>query len=138
MPPRELFLSHSSEDREEALRLVELLQGHGIPVFYAPQNIAGSQQWQNEILAALERCDWFAVLLSPNSARSMWVQRECAFAFQEPRFNHRIVPIVLESCELGPMKWLRIWQRVDLSDDYREGCRQLLRIWGIGLKEQPV
>jgi hypothetical protein len=135
MPPRELFLSHSSQDREAAERLVKLLQDHGIAVFYSPQNIVGSQQWQNEILAALERCDWFAVLLSPNAVQSMWVQRECAFAFQEPRFNNCIVPILFQECDLGPMKWLRIWQMVNISTDFGEGCRQLLRIWGLGLKE---
>lgn len=138
MPPLELFLSHSSRDREVAQRLAELLRSHGIPVFYSPENIVGSQQWQNEILNALVRCDWFAVLITPDAVDSMWVQRECAYAFKERRYNDRIVPIVLRPCELESIRWLELWQMVDLSADFREGCRQLLRVWGIGLIEQPV
>ena len=35
MPPREAFLSHSSEDRATAQRIAELLREHEVPTFYA-------------------------------------------------------------------------------------------------------
>ncbi len=58
-----------------ARRISGLLRRHGIPVFFSPQNIIGAQQWQDEILKALQRCDWFLVLLSPDAVDSMWVIR---------------------------------------------------------------
>ena len=38
-----------------AQRLATVLIRHGVPTFFSPQNIIGAQQWQNEILSALQR-----------------------------------------------------------------------------------
>jgi TIR domain len=52
--PAEIFLSHSSRDRQMASRIAAVLRGHGIPVFLSPENIVGAQQWQEEILKGLQ------------------------------------------------------------------------------------
>jgi len=62
--PRETFLSHSSKDRRFAMRLATMLRDHGMPVWYAPTEIIGAQQWHDEIGSALARCDWFVLVLS--------------------------------------------------------------------------
>ena len=93
MAPNEVFLSHSSEDQVTAERIAQTLVAHGVPIFYSPENIVGAQQWQNEILHALQRCDWFIVLLSPDAIESMWVKREVAFALNDSRYEDRIVPL---------------------------------------------
>src|SRR5487761_1865919 len=131
-----LFLSHSNEDRAMAERLSLLLRAHGVPTFYSPVNLLGAQQWQDEILNALRRCDWFMVLLSPKAIESMWVRRETAYALNERRFENRIIPLRYSPCDLGTLSWLRIFQTVDLETDFREGCRELLRVWGIGLRAE--
>jgi hypothetical protein len=135
MQPTEVFLSHSSEDRAMAERIAACLRGHGVPTFYSPVNLVGAQQWQNEILGALERCDWFAVLLSPDAVNSMWVKREAAFALNEPRYEDRIVPLVYRPCDFGPLKWLQLFQYVDFQGEFDEACRALLRVWGLGLRQ---
>jgi hypothetical protein len=63
--PQEIFLSHSSLDNQFASDLAAVIRRHGIPVWYSRTNILGAQQWQDEIGAALQRCDWFVVILSP-------------------------------------------------------------------------
>ena len=137
MPPREAFLSHSSEDRAIAQRIAEMLCDNGVPTFYAPANVVGHQQWQDEILKALQRCDWFLVLLSPDAIQSMWVKRETAFALKERRYEDKIVPLNYRDCDLGPLEWLRLYQFVDFRADFSEGARTLLRVWGLGLKSLP-
>ena len=67
MLPTEIFLSHSSRDRKFASELANVLTQHGLRVFYSPHNIRGAQQWQDEILGGLQRCDWFLVILSPDA-----------------------------------------------------------------------
>ena len=134
MPPREVFLSHASQDHEVAERISRLLHAHGVPTFYSPTNLLGAQQWQDEILKALQRCDWFAVLLSPEATRSMWVRRETAYALRDPRFDNQIIPLMYRPCELGFLDWLQVFQLVDFQGDFREACQRLLRIWGIGLR----
>ena len=79
MLPAEVFLSHSSQDREMASRVAETLRAHGVPVWFSESNILGAQQWHDEIGAALVRCDWFIVLLSPDAVSSNWVKRELLF-----------------------------------------------------------
>ena len=61
--PKEVFLSHSSLDWEFAEKIVELLRRHGVPVWYGPSSIRGAQQWIDEVGDALERCDWFVILI---------------------------------------------------------------------------
>jgi threonine aldolase len=43
--PNEVFLSHSSFDRQFASELAEVMRRHGIPVWYSQTNILGAQQW---------------------------------------------------------------------------------------------
>lgn len=132
MAPNEVFLSHSSEDQVTAERLAQTLVAHGVPIFYSSENIVGAQQWQNEILHALQRCDWFIVLLSPDAIESMWVKREVAFALNDSRYEDRIVPLNYRNCDLASMQWLTLFQMVDLTGEFAEGCRDLLQTWGIG------
>lgn len=135
MPPTEVFLSHSAHDRNIASQIAEVLRRHGVPVFYSPHNIIGAQEWHDEIGAALARCDWFLLLLSPESVTSEWVKRELMYALiKKDRYKGRIVPVLLRDCDLEALSWtLPALQRVDLTRDFEEGCRALLRIWGIGL-----
>jgi hypothetical protein len=134
MPPVEVFLSHSSEDADVARRVAEVLVSHGIPVFSTPSNLIGAQQWQEEILKALQRCDWFMVLLSPDAVNSLWVRREIAIALNDARFENHIVPLNYRACDMTRIAWLKLIQMVDFTGDFESGCRDLLRTWGVGLR----
>ena len=136
MIPNEVFLSHSDANWQFASSIVEVLQRHGIPVWYSRINIVGAQQWHDEIGEALQRCDWFIVILSPDSVESMWVKRELSFALSEKRFENNIVPLLYQSCNIKKLSWtlLSSFQLVDFTQSFEEGCRQLLRIWGIGYR----
>lgn len=138
MQPKEIFLSHSSQDKEFALQVVEVLRSHGLAVWYAPFNIIGAQQWQDEIGAALERCDWFVIILSPNAATSMWVKREISHAISEPRLVNNIVPLRFVECEVKSLSWvLPQYQTIDFTASLEDGFTQLLRVWGMGFKGLP-
>jgi hypothetical protein len=100
MQPNELFLSYSSLDHAFASSIVSVLRQHVIPVWHSETNLIGAQQWHDEIGAALRRCDWFALLLSPNATASMWVKRELRFALDERRFEGKILPLLYQSCDL--------------------------------------
>ncbi|MBN1508652.1 MAG: toll/interleukin-1 receptor domain-containing protein [Sedimentisphaerales bacterium] len=133
MLPREIFLSHSSKDKKFAGALAEVLRNHGVPVWFSRTNIKGAQQWHDEIGAALKRCDWFLLTLSPNSVKSMWVKRELLFALQQNHFENRIVPLLLRPCDHERLSWtLSLFQFVDFTSVFADGYRELLRIWGIG------
>jgi hypothetical protein len=133
MLPNEVFLSHASPDQAFASSIAEKLRQHGIPVWYSRTNILGAQQWHDEIGAALKRCDWFLLLLSPHAVASMWVKRELLFALQQDRFENRIVPVLLQPCTFEQLSWvLPSFQIIDFQKPQDEGCRDLFKIWGLG------
>lgn len=133
--PHEVFLSHSNVDRDFVSALAEVLRRHGVPVWYSKINILGAQDWHDEIGAALGRCDWFLIVLSANSVGSMWVKRELMFALQEKRFAEKIVPVLYQACDYKSLSWvLPGIQFISFQQSFEQGCRDLLRIWGIGLQ----
>ena len=50
-----LFVSHVTEDRAAALKIVDELERRGIPCWIAPRNIEPGKPFDDEIVAALER-----------------------------------------------------------------------------------
>ena len=131
--PKEMFLSHSSLDGEFASKIADLLRRHGISVWHGPTSIRGGDQWHDEIGAALERCDWFVILLSPNSMKSAWMKLELVYALKEERYKKRIVPVLIRVFKYHRFSWtFHSYQLVDFTEDFEKGCRALLRIWGIG------
>ena len=86
-------------------QIAELLRDHGVPVWHGPTNIRGGQHWHDEIGDALERCDWFVILLSPHSLKSVWVKRELIFALEEKRYDKSIVPVLISACNHRQLSW---------------------------------
>ena len=110
-----------------------MLRDHGVPIWFSGGNIIGAQQWHDEIGRALERCDWFVVVLSPASVKSRWVKQELLFALNERRYQNRIVPVLRKDCNHRALSWtLRSFQMVDFTGEFEAGCASLLRVWGIG------
>lgn len=137
MLPQEVFLSHSSRDSEFVDLIAETMRRHGIPVWYSRTNIIGAQQWHDEIGAALQRCDWLALVLSPDSVESRWVKRELLYALQQNRFENKIIPILFKSCDYERLSWtLSSFQLVVFTNSFEEGCRELMRTWGLGYRSQ--
>ena len=130
--PKEAFLSHAARDRRFVKRLARTLGEHGVRYWYSEAHILGAQQWHDEIGLALARCDWFLLILSPAAVKSKWVKRELLYALQDDRYLDRIVPIVRRRCDSAALSWtLASFQRVDFTEDFHRGCRDLLRIWGL-------
>ncbi len=131
--PQEVFLSHSSRNRTFVNKLADVLREHGIPVWYSETNIVGAQQWHDEIGNALDRCDWFVLVISPSAVKSEWVKRELVRALMEPSYQDRIVPIMYRPSDPDQLSWtLKGMQLVDFTGAFDKGCRDLLRVWGVG------
>ena len=132
MLPREVFLSHSSRDRQFAARLAEVLRRHGIPVWYSKTHVRGAQQWHDAIGLALKRCTWFVVILSPSAVNSIWVKNELLFALNQRRYRNRIAPVLYKKCKYEKLSWtLSNFQIVDFAKSADQGYRELLRMWNV-------
>lgn len=128
--PKEIFLSHASGDRRFANKLANTLRKKGIAVWYGRTHLRGAQQWQREIGKALQRCDWFVVVLSPKSVKSMWVERELSYALNQKRYQDKIVPVLLRQCDHENFNWtLASFQMVDFTQIFPQGLLKLLKVW---------
>ena len=137
MLPNEVFLSHSSLDRQFATSIAEVMRAHGVPVWYSQTNIIGARQWHDEIGAALQRCDWFVLILSPNAVISTWVKRELLYALRQDRLENKIVPLIFQPCDYERLSWtLSDFQMVDFTSSFDDGCAALLRMWGLGYRRE--
>jgi hypothetical protein len=128
--PFEVFVSHSSKDSVFVDRVKTVLTDHGVKSFVSKTSIQGAQQWHDEIGAALKRCDWFLLVLTPRSVRSAWVKHELIYALQSNRYRGRIIPVLYESCNPGALSWtLPAIESIDFRKDFDEACARLLNIW---------
>jgi hypothetical protein len=132
--PSEIFLSHSHKDHAATVRLAEVLQRHGVPSWFSERNISGAQQWLDEIGAALERCDWFIVLLTPAAVESKWVKRELTYALNEDRYDGRVIPLLVQDCDYKKLAWPLSTLQIIPFRRFPTGCTALLKLWGIGYR----
>ncbi|HUU84912.1 MAG TPA: toll/interleukin-1 receptor domain-containing protein [Phycisphaerae bacterium] len=136
--PAEVFLSHSSQNRSFAIKLAETIRHHGMPVWYSDTNIVGAQQWHDEIGKALARCDWFVLILSPDSLGSKWVKHELLYALNDSRYEDHIVPILYRKCDPSALSWtLQAFQMIDFTRKHADGFQELFRVWGVGYRGSP-
>lgn len=133
-----LFLSHASKDRAFVLSLTRILKQNKLRFWYSAIDIRGARQWHDEIGRALEECNWFLVVLTPDALRSQWVKRELLFALDEDRYHERIIPLLYKRCKYSRLSWtLPGFQLVDFTASFDDGCKHLLEIWGIPYKPKP-
>lgn len=87
----DVFLSYSTQDKDEARAIHAALAKAGKKCFLAERNIKPGDKFRDEIRAALAGSKEVWILLSPNSVKSEWVQREVSAAWA---LEKRIVPIL--------------------------------------------
>ena len=132
--PQEIFLSYSHHDAALARKLVKTLRKHGVATWYSQQHVSGAEQWLDQIGAALDRCDWFVVLLTPAAVSSKWVKRELTYALDQDRYVGRIVPLLVKECDYQNLAWpLRTLQMIRFKP-YAAGCKALLKLWGLSYR----
>jgi hypothetical protein len=99
---KKVFISYSSKDYEVAVRLAVDLSNAGHTPWLDEFNILVGQSVPQEISTGLQGCDFVFVLLSNNSVKSHWVERE----WQTKYWNEietgkiKVIPILLEKCEI--------------------------------------
>ncbi|MBW4579959.1 MAG: AAA-like domain-containing protein [Tildeniella nuda ZEHNDER 1965/U140] len=123
-----VFISYRSKEPDSGLaqQFYESLQAAGHHVFLAGESIRLGENWSQRIDDALEQCDFFLLLLSPQSAVSEMVTEEVRRAKQlrDTREDHRpgILPIRVNFPFTSPLNYdlrgylQRIQQREWMTD----------------------
>ena len=72
-----VFLSYSRKDEQYVSELQQKLRAEDIFAWRDKTNIGGSVEWAKALEAALKNLDALVVVVTPNSAQSQWVEKEC-------------------------------------------------------------
>lgn len=116
-----VFISHSNQDSDQTRYVANSLRGAGFGVWVDYDSIRGGADWLCEVEAGIQRCDALVVVLSASSASSVWVERECLYAWQlgKPVFTALVADILI------PLHLINI-QYCDLRAQPAEGMARLI------------
>jgi F-box protein 11 len=92
----DIFLSYSHQDADFMKRLRDYLRANSFEVWTDENLEPGSEAWTFEVQQALGQAHCLTVILSPDAARSIWVERELALA---QALTLPIFPILLRGDE---------------------------------------
>lgn len=94
MDRRDLFISHSSADKETAAALAADFERRGITCWIAPRDIPFGGTYQAEIVKAIEHCGAMLLLFSDAANKSEHILREVELAAHEKK---PIYPLRIDS-----------------------------------------
>ncbi len=89
----DVFLSYSTQDKDEARQIYDALAEVGKSCFMAEKSLQPGDKFQDEIRASIRASAEVWILVSPRSIQSAWVQREVSAAWA---LDKRIVPVLLQ------------------------------------------
>jgi PQQ-dependent catabolism-associated CXXCW motif protein len=90
-----VFISHASENRDEANELVALIESKGMTAWIAPRDVRPGFDYSEELQRALENCAAFVVIVTADANTSPYVRAETEMAFsnQKPMLPVRLADI---------------------------------------------
>jgi TolB-like protein/Flp pilus assembly protein TadD len=89
----QVFISHSSKDKEIADAICHQLESAEIPCWMAPRNIEYGSDWTEGIMRGITACRIFVLVFSENANGSGHVRREVAKAFS---LGLQVIPFRIE------------------------------------------
>lgn len=123
-----VFLSHSSKDHELVVdHLKPALEAAGLRAWCSSSDLRASDNWEQQIRAALANADWFLVIVTPAAIQSEWVRAETHWAVEH--MPTHVVPLLGALCRPIDLHLrLGTLQYVDLRSGLETGLRQILGI----------
>jgi len=124
-----VFLSHNAVDKPFVRRLARDLVLRGIRVWLDEAELLVGDSLLTKIASAIEEMEYLAVILSPNSVGSAWVQRELEIAMSDQLMAKRVkvLPILAADCLLPRFLQDLFYIRMDTDEHYAAGLENLMR-----------
>lgn len=128
-----VFLSHNFADKPFVRRLAADLGNQGISYWLDEAEIKVGESLIEKIRSGIDEVDYVAVVLSPDSTASSWVQREVDVAMNQEILGRRVkvLPIMYRNCD--PPGFLLGKRYADFTDDrrYSAALEDLVRSLGV-------
>jgi len=128
-----IFLSHNQRDKDFVRRLGVDLQRLGASVWLDEREIEIGDSIVTAVQTAIASADYVAVVLSPHSVQSRWVQREMEAAFAEEINSGlvKILPLLRADCDIPPFLQARLYADFRAEQDYAAGLNKIATRLGL-------
>ncbi len=128
-----IFLSHSSSDKLFVRRLAEDLRTNDVKVWIDEAEIQIGDSLIRKIQEGITSADFVGAILSQASVKSRWVQHELENAITREISGSflKVLPIVIEECEIPAFLSSRKYADFRNENDYPLVLANLLRAMGI-------
>ena len=93
-----VFISYSSADREDAFRLLKIVEAAGADAWMDFFDIKPSSLLDRELTSNLDGADVACILLTPSAVASKWVTYEIEHAKQRTASGLRVLPVIVRPC----------------------------------------
>jgi hypothetical protein len=122
-----IFLSHTHADKSFVRRLASDLRERGVKVWLDEWELGVGDSLTQRIQASILEAGYLALVLSPRSVTSAWVNRELSAALTEElhRKGVFILPILIEDCDI-PL-FIQDKMYADFRYQYSDGLDAILR-----------
>ena len=94
-----VFISHGSENRDEASALCAFIESRGVTAWMAPRDVRPGIDYSEALQAAIEGCTAFVVLVTDMANKSPYVRAETEMAFSNSK---PIFPVRLSDIKPAP------------------------------------
>ena len=94
---QKIFISYSRKDIDFVRKLAGDLEKAGYDVWWDITDLRGGDDWVKALPAAIEAAEYFIIILTPNSIKSEWVQKEYTQALS---LHKKIIPMMFEMCDV--------------------------------------
>lgn len=124
-----VFISHSSLDKKFARRIAKDLALNGVRVWIDESELNVGDSLLQKIAIAIEDMRYLAVILTPNSVGSSWVQKELAMAMsiELDKRQIKVLPIVAEKCSVPLFLRDKLQARMCTDKQYKSEFPKILR-----------
>lgn len=128
-----IFLSHNVKDKPFVKKLARDLDNHGVKYWLDEAEIKIGDSLIEKIRSGIDDMDFVAVILSPNSIASPWVQREVDVAMSQEISSKKVkvLPIMLKDCELPGFLLGKFYADFTKPSSYEEAFKKLTASIGV-------
>jgi hypothetical protein len=110
----DIFISHSSKDKDLACKIQEQLKAKGATAFVASTSIAAGEKWSPEIRTKLTESEWVLFLATPDSCVSPAVNQELGGSWLAGK---RIIPLLSGVHPEQLPAWTKDYQALGLAEE---------------------